>query len=238
MIMKYAVVTGGSGQLGKSFIKTLLVNNYFVYSVDLSKPKKKHSSIEYVNLDITSEKKVKNFFKDLKNLDLLVNNAGIGVFTPILKRTAKEFSDVMNVNLLGTFLMSQNALKIMKKKKHGKIINIGSVYGMKSSDQSIYGKSGRNNSEVYSASKAGVIMLTKYLASHFASNNIQINCISPGGIYRNQDNEFVKRYSLKAPIGRMANTKDMQSVFKMLISEDANYVNGINIPVDGGFTSW
>ena len=109
---------------------------------------------------------------------------------------------------------------------------------MKSSDQSIYGKSGRNNSEVYSASKAGVIMLTKYLASHFASNNIQINCISPGGIYRNQDNEFVKRYSLKAPIGRMANTKDMQSVFKMLISEDANYVNGINIPVDGGFTSW
>ena len=84
MIMKYAVVTGGSGQLGKSFIKTLLANNYFVYSVDLSEPKKKHSSIEYVSLDITSEKEVKKFFKDLKNLDLLVNNAGSGVFTPIL----------------------------------------------------------------------------------------------------------------------------------------------------------
>jgi NAD(P)-dependent dehydrogenase (short-subunit alcohol dehydrogenase family) len=236
--MKYAVVTGGSGQLGKSFIKTLIENNYFVYSIDLDKPKKKHPSIKYVSLDITSEKEVKFFFKDLKNLDLLVNNAGIGVFTPILKRTAKEFSDVMNVNLLGTFLMSQNALKIMKKKKYGKIINIGSVYGMKSSDQKIYGKSGRNNSEVYSASKAGVIMLTKYLASHFASNNIQINCISPGGIYRNQDKEFVKKYSLKTPTGRMADTKDMQSIFKMLISKDANYINGINIPVDGGFTSW
>ncbi len=236
--MKYAVITGGSGQLGKSYIKTLLRDNYFVYSVDVKPSRMKSKNFKSIILDITNEIDVKEFYKNINRIDLLVNNAGIGVFTPTLKRTSQEFLKVMNVNLVGNFIMSQNAIKKMIKQKKGKIINIGSIYGIRSSDPRIYGDSGRNNSEVYSASKAGVIMLTKYLASHFAKNNIQINCISPGGIYRKQKSKFVKNFSDKTPTGRMAKTKDMQSAFKMLISDESNYINGTNIIVDGGFTSW
>ncbi len=238
MKKKYAIVTGGNGQLGKSFIETLIDLNFSVCSIDINHQQKKHPLVQYECLDITNELDVKKFYENFNKIDLLVNNAGIGVFTPTLKRTAKEFLDVMSVNLLGTFLMSQGALKIMKKNKFGKIINIASIYGMKSSDEKIYGKSGRNNSEVYSATKAGIIMMTKYLASHFASSNIQINCISPGGIFKKHDKEFVKKYSLKTPTGRMAKTSDIQAVFKMLISSDSNYINGVNIPVDGGLTTW
>ena len=189
-------------------------------------------------MDITDEKEIGKFFKNIKHLDLLINNAGIGVFTPTEKRSIDEFKKVLNVNLVGTFIMSQFALKKMVKQKKGKIINIGSVYGIKSSDPRIYGNSGRNNSEVYSASKAGVIMLTKYLASHYAKYNIQINSISPGGILNNQDKRFQINYSYKTPAGRMASTNDMQSVLEMLISKKSNYINGSNIVVDGGFTSW
>ena len=88
---KYAVVTGGSGQLGKSFIKTLIENNYYVYSIDIRDSDVKHKRVENIKLDITDDKAVKKFYKDLKHVDLLINNAGIGVYTPTLKRTKKEF---------------------------------------------------------------------------------------------------------------------------------------------------
>ena len=95
----------------------------------------------------------------------MVNNAGIGVFTPFETRTVDEFMSVVDVNLKGTFLMCREAIKRMKVQQAGKIINIGSVYGVVSSDPRIYGESGRNNSEVYSMTKAGVIMLSKYLCA-------------------------------------------------------------------------
>ena len=193
----------------------------------------KHKRVENIKLDITDDKAVKKFYKDLKHVDLLINNAGIGVYTPTLKRTKKEFLEVVNVNLLGTFLMSQNAIKKMIKQKKGMIVNIASVYGIKSSDSGITAIVDETTPEVYSITKAGTIMLTKYLAAHFASNNIQVNCISPGGIHKKQNSNFVKKYSSKTPAGRMANTKDIQSALTMLISESSNYINGSNIVVDG-----
>ena len=120
----------------------------------------------------------------------------------------------------------------------GKIINIGSIYGVVSSNPNIYGLSGRNNSEIYSISKAGVIMLTKYLAAHYADSNIQINAISPGGIYRNQTGDFVSNYSSITPCKRLAKDIDFLPAFDFLISDKNNYTNGQNIIVDGGFTSW
>ena len=236
--MKIALITGGNGKLGKSYIKTLTNNGYFVYSIDIRHSKNKVENVKKIIVDITDEKEIGEFFKNIKYIDLLINNAGIGVFTPTQKRSIDEFRKVLNVNLVGTFIMSQFALKKMVKQKKGKIINIGSVYGIKSSDPRIYGNSGRNNSEVYSASKAGVIMLTKYLASHYARYNIQINSISPGGILNNQDKKFQINYSNKTPAGRMASTYDMQSVLEMLISKKSDYINGSNIVIDGGFTSW
>lgn len=237
--MKIAILTGVNGQLGRSYLDTLLKEGYFAYGIDLHIDElEDKNNLQKVKLDITNEDEVKLFFKSIKKIDLLINNAGIGVFTPFEERTAQEFTTVMNVNLLGTFLMSQQAIKLMKKQKDGKIINIGSIYGEVSSDQRIYGDSGRNNSEVYSATKAGVIHMTKYLAAHFGQYNIQINCISPGGIFNKQSQEFVTNYEYKTPMKRMGKPEDLQSTLKYLISDETKYINGQNITIDGGFTVW
>lgn len=237
--MKIAILTGANGQLGQSYLNTLINQDYFVYAIDLNiDGLEQTKKVKPLKLDITNEDEVHNFYKDIKKIDILINNAGIGVFTPFEQRTAKEFMEVMNVNLLGTFLMSQSAIEIMKKQQYGKIINIGSIYGQVSSDERIYGDSGRNNSEVYSATKAGVIHLTKYMATHFGKYNIQTNCISPGGIFNNQSQEFVENYEYKNPMKRLGRPDDLQSALNFLISDDTQYINGQNITVDGGFVAW
>lgn len=237
--MKNIILTGANGQLGRSFSEFLQANGYFVYALDIDVSNiEKTNSVEPVKIDITDEDSVNDFFNTVDEVYGLINNAGIGVFTSFEERTAEEFKKVMDVNLLGTFLMCKNAIIKMKKQKYGKIVNIGSIYGVKSSDYRIYGDSGRNNSEVYSATKAGVIMMTKYLSANYAQENIQVNAISPGGILREQSEDFVSNYTDKTPAGRMGNPTDLHSSLKLLLDENSNYINGQNITVDGGFTSW
>ena len=234
--MKITVLTGANGQIGKAFTEALVQKGYFVYAIDIKTENIKPSaSIEPVKLDITNQKNVNEFFLSIQNIDVLINNAGIGVFTPFEDRTAEEFKKVMEVNLLGLFLMSQSAVKIMKNNNGGKIVNIASIYGSTSSDERIYGCSGRNNSEVYSATKAGVISLTKYMAAHFGKYNIQTNSLSPGGIYNQQSDDFVTNYEYKTPMRRMGNIQDLLSTLFYLISDDTAYTNGQDIAVDGGF---
>jgi len=237
---KVVVVTGANGQIGRAFVEALADKEYLVYAVDieLESVNFESDSVQPIRLDITNEKEVHKFFSNIQKIDVLINNAGIGVFTPFEKRTASEFRRVMEVNLLGTFLMSQSSVKIMKQYKGGKIVNIASIYGSKSSDERIYGDSGRNNSEVYSATKAGIINMTKYMATHFGRYNIQTNSISPGGIYNYQSEDFVRNYEHKTPIGRMGSTQDLLSTLFYLISDNSQYTNGQNIAVDGGFLAW
>ena len=236
---KKIILTGSAGQIGQAFLEHLSNNeDNYIYALDNKKNKNNKINIQNVEIDITKEDEVVDFFSHIDSIYGLVNNAGIGVFTPFLSRTVDEFKKVLDVNLVGTFLMSREAIKIMIKAKSGKIINIGSIYGVNSSDFRIYGESGRNNSEVSSLSKSGVIMLSKYLATHFASDNIQINTISPGGIKRNQTNDFIKKYSIKNPTGRMGSPKDLLPALDFLLNEQNEYINGENIIVDGGFTKW
>jgi 3-oxoacyl-[acyl-carrier protein] reductase len=238
--MKNIIVTGAAGQIGQLFIKYLSsLDTYKIYAIDKSFTNiAKEDTIEYVNLDITKEDQVNNFFKTLDSVEVLINNAGIGVFTPFEERTAEDFMSVLEVNMLGTFLMCRESIKIMKATMRGKIINIGSIYGMVSSDPRIYGNSGRNNSEVYSMSKAGVIMLTKYLSTHYAHYNIQVNSISPGGLKREQSQDFLSNYSYRTPSGRLASVKDLIPALDFLISSNNTYTTGQNIAIDGGFTAW
>ena len=236
---KRAIITGANGQLGSAFVEALTEKGYFVYAVDLNIEKIKSSeNVQPVKLDITDETAVHNFFSSVQSLNVLINNAGIGVFTPFEDRTAAEFKKVMEVNLLGAFLMSQSSVKIMKNSDGGKIVNIASIYGSTSSDERIYGDSGRNNSEVYSATKAGLINMTQYMATHFGKYNIQTNSISPGGIYNQQSEDFVKNYEYKTPMGRMGKDQDLLSALFYLVSEDTQYTNGQDIAVDGGFLAW
>ena len=236
---KVIILTGSSGQVGRSFVNYLSKNkNNYIYALDKIKFDCNKDNVENYKIDITQEDEVVNFFSNVKNIYGLINNAGIGVFTPFLTRTLDEFRSVLDVNLIGTFLMCREAIKIMEKQGSGKIINIGSIYGVQSSDYQIYGNSGRNNSEVYSISKSGVIMLTKYLATHFAGDNIQVNAISPGGIKREQSDDFIKNYTSKNPSKRLAEVKDLYPALDFLLDINNKYTNGENIIVDGGYTKW
>jgi len=238
--MKNLILTGAAGQIGKLFIEYLSsLKVYKIYAIDKNFENINHiDNLEYINLDITREDQVEDFFKTLSSIEVLINNAGIGVFTPFEERTAEEFMSVVEVNMKGTFLMCRETIKIMKALKKGKIINIGSIYGMLSSDPRIYGNSGRNNSEVYSMSKAGVINLTKYLAAHYAKYNIQVNSISPGGVFRDQSKDFLNNYSSRTPVGRLASGSELIPVLEFLISNNNSYTTGQNIAIDGGFTAW
>lgn len=237
---KKVILTGSSGQLGQAFLEHLCNSNehYYVYALDKKKINNNKPNVKNIEIDITKEDEVLDFFSAIDQVYGLINNAGIGVFSSFLSRTVSEFKEVLDVNLVGTFLMSREAIKIMMKFNAGKIINIGSIYGVNSSDFRIYGKSGRNNSEVYSISKSGVIMFSKYLAAHFASYNIQINTISPGGIKKNQTNDFINNYNERNPTGRMGETKDLLPALDFLLDEKNEYTNGENLIIDGGFTKW
>lgn len=240
--MKKVILTGVSGQLGQAFLKKLLDTGYYVYGLDQKiSPELSLSFSEncsFHQVDITKEDQVVQFFQSVGEIYGVVNNAGIGVFTPFEQRTAQEFTEVMNVNLLGTFLMCREAVKKMKIQKRGKIINVGSIYGQVSSDYRIYGQSGRTNSEVYSMTKAGVIMFSRYLAAHYAEHGIQVNTLSPGGVHRAQTEDFVGNYKHRTPAGRMATPEDLTDTLQFLLADTNNYINGQNITIDGGFTSW
>lgn len=238
--MRNVVVTGAAGQLGQVFTKYLASQEALkVFALDLAfDGVPEIAGVEYKTVDITDENAVVAFFEALESVDVVINNAGIGVFTPFEQRTVDEFMSVVDVNLKGTFLMCREAIKRMKVQQSGKIINIGSVYGVVSSDPRIYGDSGRNNSEVYSMTKAGVIMLSKYLCAHYASDNIQVNSLSPGGVKRAQTQDFVDNYTNKTAASRMAAPEDFLPALDYLLDVKNTYLSGQNIVIDGGFTAW
>ena len=176
---KVVVVTGGNGQIGSEIIKSYLDVGAVVVNFDLSNP----NSMEWQSLssktkgvqnfilcDITNKQEVVSAINDVmltfSSIDILVNSAGISVFTPFEERTVEEFDSVVNVNMKGMFLTTQAVIGQMKKQKQkGIILNLGSIYGHSIADQRIYGDSGRNSPEIYAMTKAGVNHFTSYLLS-------------------------------------------------------------------------
>jgi NAD(P)-dependent dehydrogenase (short-subunit alcohol dehydrogenase family) len=244
-----AFVTGALGQIGQEIVVRLLESGAFVYIAD--KEKKLHKDFEkklqgakfkkyqYVSVDVSSEKSIQAAHKKLtRSVDTLINCAGIGVYTPFETRTEEDLDNVWGVNLKGTILCSKIFSADMIKRKGGRIINFGSIYGVTTPDFKIYGNSGRNSSEIYGATKAGIIHVTKYLAAYLAPHNILVNAISPGGVFNHQDKYFVEQYAKKTPLGRMAEPNDLTGLIAFLASDEARYVTGQNIAVDGGFTLW
>ncbi|MDP9260662.1 MAG: SDR family oxidoreductase, partial [Actinomycetota bacterium] len=169
-------------------------------------------------------------------LDILVNNAGIGVYTALEERTAAELAAVAAVNLTGTALCSRAAAPLMRE--GGAIVNIASIYGIVSPDPRIYGTSGRNSSEIYGATKAGVIQMTRWFAVHLAPQRIRVNCISPGGVFAHQTADFVASYEQRTPLGRMTTVSDLEGALIYLTSDASAYVTGHNLVVDGGWSAW
>ena len=244
---KIVFITGTSGLLGSSLVNLFLKLGSIVIGVDIKKNKITHKNFLFLKINIANDKDVKKILQKIikkhNKIDIIINNAGVSFFTKFEKRTSKELINTFNVNLVGTLNVCKNYFALHKKLKLKKcnIINIGSIYGSMSPDFRIYDNPNNYNSEIYGSTKAGVIQLTKYLAVLMSKHKININCMSPGGILnknKRQNNKFIRKYSNRIPINRMANTEDFFTCILFLSSEKSKYITGQNIIIDGGLSAW
>ena len=236
------MVTGATRGIGREIAFTLAENganvaiNYRTLNEDVERLieelKSYGTNIVAVKCDISDEEEVKNFIaeskKQLGSIDILINNAGITKDGLLMRMKEKDFSDVLDVNLKGTFITTREAASIMMKQRHGKIINISSVVG-------VIGNAGQCN---YAASKAGVIGFSKSVARELASRNITVNVVAPGFINTDMTGvlpEKVKESMLQGiPLKRIGEPKDIANAVLFLASDLSNYITGQVINVDGG----
>ena len=245
---KTVLVTGACGQLGEIICQGFIDAESVVIGADLNLDQNnfiQDDKISYHSLDIASKHSVRLFLDELykrrNSIDVLINNAGVSTFEPFEDRTEESFDWVSDVNLKGTFLCIKEYFKHQKNNKYGNVINIASIYGLISPDPRIYDEGDRKNSEVYGATKAGIIQMTKYFAVHLAEKNIRVNAVSPGGIFNvenPQSEYFVDEYSKRNPMNRMANTEEILGAVLYLASDASSYVTGHNLVVDGGMSCW
>jgi len=180
---------------------------------------------------------------------VLVNNAATktadvrAFFEPFETYSLDTWREVMGVNIDGMFLMAQAVGREMLTAGSGRIIQTASIYGLVGPDSRIYEGSDYlggpiNTPAVYSASKAAVVGLTRWLATHWADKGIRVNCLVPGGVSSGQNGIFEQRYSARVPMGRMARAAEMTAPLLFLASEASSYVTGQVLAVDGGWTAW
>ena len=255
LIGKSFVITGAAGQIGSSMIDACLELGANVIACDSSleslnsrahAKKWRPEKILKLRCDIAVREEVYQVYKlgseRFGRIDGVINNAGVSTFEPFLERTDEEFDWVMNVNLKGTFLCIQEYAKYaIKFDIAGTIVNIASLYGVISPDPRIYTDCERKNSEVYGATKAGIIQMTKYFAVHLAQHGIRVNGIAPGGVFNPenpQGGDFQKNYAYRCPMERMADVSEIVDPTLFLMMPAASYITGQTIIVDGGFTAW
>ena len=247
---KFLFLTGCNGQIGTSIAKCFKENSWTVYGLDLE-----NLTNGYVDDFIKGTVKERKDFEKLfflcedqlsSNSELcLINNAGIAVFSPSEERTYEEFLKVSEVNLLGPIFGITEFYKFHKKiintiKIRSQIINIASIYGIISPNKKIYTDTSRSSSEIYGATKAGVIQMTKYFAARYAETNIRVNCIAPGGVLNNelQGQDFIKNYSNLVPLNRLCEDKEVSELIFSFVSGKFSYVTGQTLAIDGGMSSW
>ena len=235
---KNIIVTGATGGIGNSIIKKLdeFGVNILASGTKIEKLeelKKKFNNINILRFDISESDKVENFIEEASkklggNIDCIVNNAGITQDNLAIRMNLDEWRNVIEVNLTSTFLMCKFGIKKMLKNKKGKIINITSVVGHT-------GNLGQAN---YTASKAGIIAMSKSLAIEYAKKNVNINCISPGFIKTAMtdkiDDKFKDMIISKIPSGRLGEPEDIANAVLFLASNHSDYINGETLHVNGG----
>ena len=217
------------------------------------------NKIKFVKCDITNKKQIDKSFKkirsNLKNLKVLINNASLvkqvgnddlrDTYKPFLQMKQKDWEDFFSVDLTGTLLVTQKCIPFLRKNGGGSIINISSTYGILSPDQRIYESLSPKNSKQkiekpigYSISKSGVLNMTRFLATKFAEDKIRVNTLTLGGVYDNNPKSFVKSYSDKTPLRRMADKNEYAGPIIFLATDASSYMTGSNLVVDGGWSTW
>lgn len=238
---KVAIITGAARGIGFSIAKTISSHGATSVIVDLDQ-EAVNTAVQQIDdagykaigfkADVTNSEEITSIFKELNKqfgqIDILVNNAGITKDGLIMKMKEADWDAVINVNLKGTFICTQKICRFMLKKRSGVIINIASVIGL-------MGNAGQAN---YAASKGGIIALTKSSAKEFASRNIRVNAIAPGFIQtemtKKLPQEIIDNYSAAIPLSRMGKADDVANLCVFLASDEASYITGQTIQVDGG----
>lgn len=249
-----ALVTGAAGQLGAATVDALLALGARCVAADTTRDAVEQAAARLgwdperilpAGCDIRSRDEICAALdagvERFGEVNALVNNAGVSVFEPYLERPESSIDWVMDVNIKGTLLCTQEFVRRRVGRGPGAVVNIASHYGLVSPDPRIYTDCARKNSEIYGATKAGIIQMTRYFAVHAAEHQVRVNAVSPGGV-RNPENpqgpDFQANYGFRCPLGRMGETREMAGAVCFLLSAAASYVNGHNLVVDGGFTCW
>ena len=247
---KVVVITGACGLLGKTFVKALLDNSAIVVAADVNAEQLEKLKVEtnstdlYTTiLDITSESSIKlaiaEIQKKYNKIDALVNNAyprNKNYGNDLEKVSYKDFCENTDLHLGGYFLCMQQFALFFKQQGHGNVISMSSIYGVMPPRFEVYENAGFTMPVEYAAIKSGVIHLTKYFAKYYKGKNIRFNCISPGGIFNNQDENFLRKYNSLSLNKGMLDREDITGALVFLVSEASQYVNGQNIIVDDGFS--
>lgn len=247
---KVAVVTGGAGLIGSSLCEGLAAHGATVILVDIDHDAATgvansiDGDVVVKSVDITSEPDVEALFEsvvaDFGSVDILVNSA-----YPRNENYGAKYEDVsladwqenLVLNLNSYYLSCKKSSEIMKGQQHGGcIINLGSIYGVQAPDFDVYSETEMTSPVEYSAIKGAIINFTRYLASYLGKDGIRANVLSPGGVFNNQDETFVKQYESNTPLSRMAEPDDLIGPIVFLSSDASRYLTGQNIIVDGGWT--
>ena len=251
---KVAIVVGGSGQIGKETIDILIKSGCQVVNLDYVGLRFKSKNYYFKKIDITNELEIINFKKDFqkkfKKLNILVNHAHYkgnpkkldpnnNFFKSLDDYPTNEWKKTIDVNLNAMFYITKHFLKLMLKSKNPVILNTSSTYGKVSPNKSIYGNSGINAPIGYTATKAGIIGFTKYIATHYGDRGLRANVLIPGGVEnKNQSKSFKKNYSNLTPLKRMAKQNEYKRAVLFLVSDESSYMTGSEFIIDGGWTAW
>jgi 2-deoxy-D-gluconate 3-dehydrogenase len=262
---KVAIVTGGAGLLGAAHCQALAQAGGTIVIADIDGEaadriaalvrQDSGGQAVAIRTDVTAPTSVDSLvdqtLKRFGRIDILVNNAALDPkFDPASAAShSASFEQFpldlwersLRVNVTGMFLCAQAVAKPMLAAGQGAIVNICSTYGLVGPDQRLYHREGevpRFKPVVYSVSKAAALGLTRYLATYFAGKGIRVNALTPGGVFADHDEEFVKRYSAKTVLGRMAEREEISAALLFLVSEASSYMTGANLVVDGGWTAW
>ena len=258
-----AIVTGACGKLGPIWIEALLEAGAKVAALELAGAP---ASSAYRAIEAREPARVHRFDCDITNRpsiegaaaavmtrmgvpDVLVNNAGVdqppdsgGNRSRIEDLPIDQFRRMLDVNLMGTFQVTQVFGAAMAVRGNGSIVNIGSLYASVSPDQRFYdhlpGDLPFLKSPAYGASKAAVVNMTKYFSTLWGKRGVRVNALSPGGVLGGQDDQFKDKYGARVPLGRMAQAEDLKGPLVFLASAASSYVTGHELRVDGGFTAW
>lgn len=231
---KVIIVFGGSGLIGSEIVKDIQKNSGIAINADIN-------SSEY-KVDITNNNDIRELFKKVfekyGKIDGVVDCA-----YPRTKDWGLKLEDVpfeswqknVDIQLNPLLVITQEGLKYMKE--GSSFVNIGSIYGIQGNDFTVYEGTNMTSPAAYSAIKAGVINFTRYVASYVGHKGIRANCVSPGGVFDNQNHIFVENYSHKVPLKRLARPYEIAPAVTFLLSDRASYITGHNLPVDGGWSA-